>query len=317
MPLSFSPLSLLCVVQRAALPLLLALLALPGQADFTVGPMEVQLKVPRPGARITSEFELYNTGTKELHISAYVSDWTKTKTGEVEIGDPGTQPNSCATWITLNPVEFNLAPKQTVKVRFTIATPADLADERHALVFFQSRPVPVKGNYNMQLAISTRFGCKVFVVPAKPLAPQGKLAGMTMSPASKLQVTFENTGAVNVRLNGTVEARGADGQLAAKGILLPVQTQVLPGGVQPLSPQWDRPLTPGVYQLRAVIDYGGKQLLGGEIKATVALPIAKPAETPDKSQTPSDSVPPTNAAAAVTAAARETENPPQETTNGL
>lgn len=316
---SFTPSRLLGVVARwaatSAALFLVPLLALPSRADFTVGPMEVQLKAPRPGARITSEFELYNTGDQEVHITGSTADWNKTKTGDVEIADAGTQPNSCATWITLNPAEFNLAPKQTVKVRFSIATPPDLAAERHALVFFQSRPVPVKGDHNIQLSISTRFGCKVFVVPAQPLASQGKLAAMEMSPASKLQVTFENTGPVNVRLNGTVEARDADGKVVAKGVLQPANTQILPGGTEILSPRWDKPLSPGVYKLRTVVDYGGKRLLGGEIEATVA----PPAENTDKPQAPADAAPPANAAGASAApdtATSASDSPRQEPETG-
>ena len=102
---SFTPPRLLGVVARwaatSAALFLVPLLALPSRADFTVGPMEVQLKAPRPGARITSEFELYNTGDQEVHITGSTADWNKTKTGDVEIADAGTQPNSCATWITL------------------------------------------------------------------------------------------------------------------------------------------------------------------------------------------------------------------------
>jgi len=276
------------------LPCLIALFALPSWADFTVGPMEALLKVPRPGARITNNFELYNTGETELHISAYTSDWTKDASGQVVLGDPGTQPDSCATWIALNPAEFNLAPKQTVKVRFSITTPPDLATEKHALVFFQSRPVPIAGDNNIQVAISTRFGCKLFIVPAVPLPPQGHLTAMALSPASELGLTFQNTGPVNVRLSGTVQALDAGGAVVDTAKLVPVQVQVLPGGSQPLSPVWDKPLAPGDYQMRAVIDYGGKQLAGGQISATVTaqpvLPIPPNAAPPDNSA-PANSTP--------------------------
>lgn len=45
------------------------------------------------------------------------------------------------------------------------------------MIFFQTRPLPAKGG-NLAISISTRVGCKMFVVPNQAVLPQGKIADM-------------------------------------------------------------------------------------------------------------------------------------------
>lgn len=265
-------------LSRASRAIVVWLMALSGawplaaHASFGIMPMEVALQAPRAGSRVTSDLEAYNGGTETLHITASVMDWTLNRAGQYQFSPAGTLPDSCAQWIQFNPIEFNLPPKKSVRVRYSIATPPDFASEHRAMMFFQSRPIPTKGTNNLQMMVSTRVACKVFISPAQLLPRAGKIADMEMlsSNGAAVRVAFENTGAATFRVKGQVEARGADGELVATGVLGPPKAQVLPGAQRDLWAQWDKPLSPGAYRIKAIVDYGGKSLVGGELKVNVA-----------------------------------------------
>jgi P pilus assembly chaperone PapD len=262
------------------LSVLIGALPTAGHASFGIMPMEVSLQAPRAGSRVTSDLEAYNGGDQTLHISASVMDWTLSRDGQYQFFEAGTQPESCASWIQFNPVEFNLAPKQSLRVRYSIATPLDLSSEHRAMMFFQSRPLPTKGTNNIELMVSTRVACKVFIAPTEPMSRQGKIADMEMTSQSggKVKVAFENTGTSTFRVQGKVEARGADGKLVATSDLGPAKAQVLPGTQRDLWAQWDNPLPPGDYRIKAILDYGGKTLVSGELKVHTP-PLIAPLDT--------------------------------------
>lgn len=261
-----------------------------GHCSISIMPMEVQLPVTHPGARLTNDIEVYNSGDAAIHVTSSVMDWSMTLSGHKQFHEPGTQPLSCALWIQLNPVEFSLAPGKSMRVRYSIATPVDMTQEHWAMIFFTSRTVPKESDNRFALSIQTRIGCSILVTPASEAPLQGKITAMTLqtlaapetqpaAPAGspllpKVQVTFVNPNPVSVRLTGTVEARSTDGQLIATGKITPAKALVLTGATRELSAQFDKPLPPGAYQIKAVIDYGGKELIGGTLNATVEPPAA-------------------------------------------
>ena len=289
--------------QRALL--MLSLLAAPavGHCSISIMPMEARLPVERPGARLTNDIEVYNSGEEPIHVVSSIQDWSMTLSGQKRFHPGGTQPLSCATWIQLNPVEFNLAPGKSMRVRYSIAPPTGMAQEHRAMIFFTSRAVPRAGDSRLALNVQTRIGCKVLVTPPLKSPLQGQITGMALqtlaapAPASvgapwvhldstaaapapsllsRVKITFVNPNPVSVRLNGTVEARNADGQVVARGEIAPAKALVLVGATRELWAQLDKPLGPGTYQIKAAIDYGGQQLLGGILKATVKLPDTAP-----------------------------------------
>jgi len=279
---------------RRALLLLFALLLSPaiGHCAISIMPLEAQLRVERPGARLGDDIEVYNSGDEPIHVSTSVMDWSMNLSGQKQFHAAGTQPLSCASWIQMNPTEFSLPPGKSLRVRYSITPPADIAQEHWAMIFFTARAVPKAGDTRFALNVQTRIGCKVLVTPAIKEPLQGKITGMELQtvaapvgqPAlSKAKVTFVNPNAVIVRLSGTVEARDAAGQLIAKGDIVPAKPLVLVGAMRELWAQFDKPLPPGIYQIKAAIDYGGKELIGGTLKATVkpsdAVTVGAAAET--------------------------------------
>jgi hypothetical protein len=261
-------------------------------APLGVGPMEVDARVPRPGARISGAFNVFNGGDEPLYISAYTSDWSLKADGSPKFDAPGTVPHSCANWIELNPRTFTLPPNGKVPVRYSISTPVDLAVQHHALVFFESRPVPLKGDSKFKINVVTRMGALMFVSPATPAVQQARITGITAGtkPGDEPKMTVENNGTVAVRVKGRVEVRDAAGTTVARADLLPGSVRLLAGSTVDLIPDWKTRPAPGSYTVRFILDYGVKSLLATESILTLTEPAPPeapaPTEAPASPETP-------------------------------
>jgi P pilus assembly chaperone PapD len=241
-------------------------------ATFGIMPMEVQQKMAAGETRLTDEIEVYNGSDQPVHITGSVVDWKLTPRGEYEYSEAGTDPLSCAKWIQLSPATFNVLPKKSVRVRYTITAPQAAFEERHAMIFFLSRPLPSKTSDGMGVMVATRMGCKVFVSPAQAAPKTGKIADMDFQAAAnpRVKVLVQNTASTMFRAKGTLQVRDEDGTVVAQAASN--SAQVLPGATRELWFELSAPLLPGNYVLKAVVDYGAKQLLGGELKAKITVP---------------------------------------------
>ena len=269
-------------VWKTGLLALLSILLVPiaGYCSISIMPMEANLQATPEGSRLSNDIEVYNGSDEALHVTGSLMDWTMNQAGHKQFLEPNTTPHSCASWIRMNPEQFILAPKQSVRVRYSVTPPTDLKEDHWAMIFFTTRQIP-KANAGIGLNVNTRIGCKVFVGPTLAPSPVAKIADMNLfSLASQVQITIENPGVKNIRLKGKVEVRGADGQLAAIAAITPLNALVLTGTKREVQAQLDKPLPPGTYTVKAVIDYGAKQLLGGELKAVVTPSAAPTAAIP-------------------------------------
>lgn len=255
----------------------------PAHASFGVMPREVQLPAEK-GARVSDEVEVYNGSEETLRVSASAIDWKMGEVGDVQFSEAGTTPRSCAKWVQFNPTDFSLEPKKSVRVRISATVPDDFTEECWAMIFFTSRPMPVKGD-QFQLNISMRVGCKLFITPSAAPAATGRIVDMNLLTKSgpQVEVAFENTSARQLRVQGKVELRDEAGSVVATGELQPQRAQILSRTKRQILAALDKPLAPGTYRVKAVLDYGAKALSAGEMKVKIAnaVPLpAPPAETP-------------------------------------
>jgi len=240
-------------------------------AQFGIAPMEKILGAP-VGGQVTNSISVTNTQDAPLHITSSIMDWSLTRNGQYEYGEAGTMPDSCATWIQLNPSSFVLAPKQTIEVRYSVTTPANFDREKRAMIFFKSRSIPTKTTTGLSVNISMRVSCKLLIAPntTTPAESQAKIADMdAASNDGKVKVSITNTGIKSIRVKGSIEARDSDGNLVATGKLLPAIVSVLPELTRDMWAEWDKPLAAGSYTFSAALDYGAKAMLGGQLKAQV------------------------------------------------
>lgn len=266
--------------QILATSLLVSLMMLAGGRDvhaaFGVMPMEVEQKLPASNT-VTDDIEVHNGGEETLFISSSIQDWDLDRHGEYSYATAGTQERSCAPWIQLNPAQFIVAPGKSVRVRYTITAPAPIDATRWAMIFFQSRPLPVKDAPQMGLMMSTRVGCKVILSPQSPVGNQAEIADMVVRTAAgrnAVQVSVRNPGSTIYRARGTAEIRDEKDTVVAKGDLS--SAQVLPGHTRDLQLVLPQPLPEGKYNLQVQVDAGMPDLLGGELSFKIPAPTTTP-----------------------------------------
>lgn len=243
------------------------------QASYGIMPMEAQVQIPQNNISVTNDIEVYNGSDAPLYIKGSIISWKLTPQGDYEYSSDVNEPQSCASWIRLNPEQFVVPAQKSVRVRYTVTPPAAFTQEHRAMIFFESRPIPQKEG-NISLNVVMRMGCKVFVQPAQAGIKRARISDMKFENTEKpqLQVDVENLGPLTCRAGGKVQIFNAKGELVNSAQLQPQTVQVLPGFTRLLTTTLPEPLPVGEYHLKAIVDYGGKQLLGGELTTKVLAP---------------------------------------------
>lgn len=257
------------------------------KVGFGVMPMETEVRAARAGARVSGDIEVFNAGEVPLFISGTITDQEITRDGDVKFSDPGTSRFSCSQWVKLNPVEFAIQPHKSVRVRYSITTPVNLTEARSTMVIFSSRPMAGVVRRNMSLPVVYRIASRIWLLPTVEIEPRATISKIAVGERNTVLVSVENPTLRHVVGNGTAQALDRAGRLVASGTVKNVKMMPLGGRDMPIA--WDKPLDPGKYIVRTVIDYGGKQLAGSQASIEVAAlpaPVPPPADSEASSDSP-------------------------------
>lgn len=215
------------------------------------------------------------TVTTNLHVRALQDfgglriDETFSSHVDIEsINDAGAEfdsiSRSCGDWIKVSPQTFTIAPGATQPINFNIAIPNDVSGMYWAMIFVQGSPRPQQRQGATVLAIE-RFGVKIYeTVPGtEVLSGQVKSVRKVADDPLAFDVTFANTGNVQLRPHGTINVINQSGDSARtlsieEFPLLPAKERVLT-----ITDNSESPLPIGIYRALVTIDYGGDSLAGG------------------------------------------------------
>jgi P pilus assembly chaperone PapD len=251
-------------------------------AQLLVDPLEVSLT--SAGAnRVSGSFSLSNTTDAAVQATITRQDWDRVENGDNRFLPAGSTGTSCGPMLSASPISIRLEPHSSRIVRLGVQTTAAPSKECWDIFFVEeiAQHSAVKGN---SLQYIFRTGVKVYVappglardgavenmaieeVPVTPPAATAKLAAATTSsPLTKRQIaiTFHNTGAVHVLAKGRLEFRRLDNTLA---IQLPIaEFPTLPGAIRKVSVDAPTSLAAGDYVVLALIDFGGAEIVAGQI----------------------------------------------------
>jgi P pilus assembly chaperone PapD len=141
---------------------------------------------------------------------------------------------------------------------------ADLRKECWDIVFVEEVPqrASVKGN---SLHYVFRTGVKVYVVPpglSRDAAVED-MAVVDSSSKKQVAIRFHNTGGTHLLSKGRLEFRRLDNTLAMQVPIAEFPT--LPGATRRVLMDIPPDLTAGDYVILAMIDFGGSELVAGQI----------------------------------------------------
>jgi P pilus assembly chaperone PapD len=255
------------------------LTARPAQAQLLVDPLEVTI-LTAGSDRVASSFSLTNTSDVPVQATISRSDWDRVENGDNRFLPAGSTGKSCGQMLSVSPLSVRIDPHSSRVVRLAVQTSAALTRECWDIVFIEEVPqrTPTKGN---SLQYIFRTGVKVYVaqpglsrdgaietmeiVDAQPKKADATRPASTGSLPAKKQVAirFHNTGEMHLVAKGHLEFRRLDNSLARE---VPVEEfPTLPGATRRVLVDIPADLPAGDYVVLALIDFGGAELVAGQI----------------------------------------------------
>jgi len=242
-------------------------------AQLLVDPLEVTMLAAGTN-RVSSSFSLTNTSDKPVQATISRADWDRLENGDNRFLAAGSSGMSCGAMLSVSPLSVRIEPHSSRVVRLAVQTGAALTRECWDIVFVEEVPqrATAKGN---SLTYIFRTGVKVYVAPpglsrdaavedvAVVDAPVARPASSTPAAKRQIAIRFHNTGGMNLVAKGRIEFRRLDNSLASQVPIAEFPT--LPGSIRKVLVDVPGNLAAGDYVVLALIDFGGAELVAGQI----------------------------------------------------
>lgn len=256
----------------------------PAGAQLLVDPLEVTLASATSG-RVTASFSVSNPSETAVQATITRQEWDRAENGDNRFLPPGSTGRSCGNSLSVSPSSIRVEPRSARIVRLSLDGAAALKKECWDIVFVEEVPqrASIRGN---ALQYIFRTGVKIYgvptgvkrdgavedmsveTVPATPVTASSTPANLASGtkPATRRQIAirFRNTGDTHLLAKGRLEFRRLDNSLASQ-VELP-EFPTLPGAVRKLSIDIPVGITPGDYMVLALIDFGGAELVAGQVE---------------------------------------------------
>jgi P pilus assembly chaperone PapD len=255
----------------------------PASAQLLVDPLEVTM-ITAGTNRVSASFTLANTSDEVVQASITRSDWDRIENGDNRFLPAGSSGTSCGAMLAVSPLSIRVEPHTSRVVRLAIETAAPVTKECWDIFFVEEVPrrASSKGN---SLQYIFRTGVKVYVAPpglsrdgavenmavedvpvlpaTSSTTPVKSVANAPLATKRQISVRFHNTGTMHLTARGRLEFRRLDNTLAMQVPIAEFPT--LPGATRKVMVDVPAGLAPGDYVVLALIDFGGAELVAGQI----------------------------------------------------
>ena len=217
----------------------------------------------KPGQSKTVNIQVNNKLHRKMQFNIYPADWHRDTTGAHVYSAPGTEPRSCARWLTVTPtfIEVDSNSIGTVSVTLRIPDSAEAVKEmKWAMVFIESIEVSKAPSLTKEMTSEiipkTRFGIHINQTPPDVTFQELKMIGFTPMDGKKdwFRIIGENTGATELLCKSYIELSAvSDGK---KYSVDPIQVPLFPGQKRYFDFQLPATLPKGKYTMVGVVDPG-------------------------------------------------------------
>jgi P pilus assembly chaperone PapD len=232
-------------------------------AQLLIDPLE--LTIPTGGSnRTVSSISVINTSNRPVEATISRSGWDRREDGANRFFAGGE--NSCGQILSFSPLSVRVEPQSSRIVRLTVESNAPVTRECSDIIFIEEIPRHSATKVN-SLEFIFRTGVKVYVDPPG-LRPDGVVEKMVVvdSPAvTKRQIAlwFHNTGNVHLVAKGRMVFRRLDN---SSELEIPIEEfPTLPSAVRKVVLEVPVGIPVGDYLVLALIDFGGADLVAGQI----------------------------------------------------
>jgi P pilus assembly chaperone PapD len=255
----------------------------PASAQLLVDPLEVTMFTAST-SRVSASFSLNNTSDKAVQATITRQDWDRVENGDNRFLPPGTSGASCGAMLSVSPLSIRVEPHSSRIIRLGVQNAAALSKECWDIFFVEEVPqrAAVHGN---SLQYIFRTGVKVYVAPpaltrdgavedmavadvavpatASSTSPTKAVIATPAATKKQISIRFHNTGGMHLLAKGRLEFRRLDNSIAAQVPITEFPT--LPGATRKVMVDVPSGLAPGDYVVLALIDFGGAELVAGQI----------------------------------------------------
>ena len=248
---------------RLVAPVVFVVCAQPAYAQLTVDELEVRVALSATtDVRIV---RVRNEATERVQAVVTIEDWDRDETGTNRFLPAGTHPRSCAAGLDVFPRSLVLEPGESANMRISFTGAPSIARNCWSIVFLENRAA--QRSENRELNYIVRTGVKVYG-EASTARRDGLIEAMTLIGANQdsVSLSFRNAGDVQLAVKGAIEVRRADNSVVHRTELdafpvLPEQRRRVDAAV-PALPK-------GRYVLLALLDFGGSELIAGQMEFEV------------------------------------------------
>ena len=110
-------------------------------AVIVVGPLAYEHEA-QPGRVVEGTLEVRNPEDRSQEVKFYQSDYRFFADGTTEYGEPGKLPRSNALWMSFQPKQATIPPRESVTLRYTIRVPEDPALSGTYWSLLMVEPIP-------------------------------------------------------------------------------------------------------------------------------------------------------------------------------
>jgi len=269
------------VIKTITLLFVLLYITVPAMAGYTVVPMQFTLNA-QPGKTVTRTMNVENMGQEPISLDVSTRDFIKQLHGEEKQVEAGAVQRGCAPWIRLSPKKLDLAPHEIKTIHFSMTIPMDGKGTYwgNILVSQVSKPTLSKtikkGNTSFQIFAMQDMLIRVLETVPGTEEKQGTITDISINEQqaggkATIDIVFENQGNCLLKCTGYIDIMNENGE---KIKTLPLEYghapfTVYPGDKRAVYGQIQGDLSPGTYLLLTIIDYGGEDLIAGEMEMEV------------------------------------------------
>ena len=224
---------------------------------------------------MTASFTLTNTSDAVVQATINRQDWDRAENGDNRFLPAGSTGASCGQLLSVSPVAVRVEPRSTRVVRLAVQGAASLRKECWDILFVEEVPQRGRSGGN-SLQYIFRTGVKVYVTPpglkadgaiVDMAAAEPQPAGGPQQAKRQVSIRFRNTGELHLLAKGRLEFRRLDNTVATN-VAIP-EFPTLPGATRQVLVDVPVALEPGDYVALALLDFGGAELVAGQIDLQV------------------------------------------------
>jgi len=233
-------------------------------------PLAIRLNLAA-GKSASGEIEITNPSVNIANIRAYVQDFAISEKGGISYFARGSQKNSCAKWLEINPERLTLPPKGKAKVAYTIRVPQDVKGSYYAVIFFENSGEQNSKLKGVGIRVSARMGSYMTVMitgTTKRSYSEMNVEVSTPKENKPLIVTYsvKDLGNVDILVKGEYNILDGKGNFFGRGTF--DRARAMPGGQIKRSSEYVGILPAGKYTLVSTFQIGPDAPLDTVVKET-------------------------------------------------